>query len=72
VDFAFSGKFGRSFLQHVLAASADVNLCAEFEKALRHGFAESGTAASDEDALRAEKVGLEHEHLPQVEIEKIG
>ncbi len=62
VDWAFGGggKFGGGFLENFFAAAADVDGGAELEEAVGHGFAESGAAAGDEDALVAEEVVAKH------------
>ncbi len=67
VDGAFGGggEFGGGLLEDIFAATADVESGAEFEEAMSHGFAEACAAASDEDALVAEKIVVEHGSLPR-------
>jgi hypothetical protein len=63
MDGTLSGKFGCRFLQHFLATAADIDCGAQLKEAVSHGFAESGAAAGDEDALVAEKIGSEHKYV---------
>ena len=65
-------EFRGRFLQYFFAAAADVDCGTQLEEASGHGFAESGAAAGDEDALFVEKIVAKHAVLPLVGIEQFG
>lgn len=58
-------QFGRGFVADALAAAANMNLGAQFEKTRRHGFAEAGAAARHQNAPPGEKLIVEHGFHPR-------
>ena len=56
VDGAVDAEFRGGLLENFYTTAADVDSGAEFEKALRHGFAEAGAAAGDEGAFVSEEI----------------
>ena len=58
-------QLGRGFVADALAAAADMDLGAEFEKTRRHGFAEAGAATGHENAPSGQKLIVEHRFHPK-------